>query len=186
MRVEVKDPKWLMDESGARVSFLVPSPKEARAICDSLRHGETYTAEIKKFRKKRSKNANDLLWEMCTQISMALAGSKLFVSKEEVYRKHIKEAGRCDFVAVPEKAVDTLINGWKNNGVGWFAEVVDFIPGKEIDGAKKVCLYYGSSTYDTKEMSRLIGSVMQEAEDLGINTMDERERTLLLEEWNAK
>ena len=181
MRVEVQTPKWMVDITGAWVSFQVPSPVEARWICESMEQGERYIAEIKKFRKKRSKNANDYLWELLTQMSKALANSYLYVSKEEIYRKHIKIAGRCDYVAVPERAVDSLIRGWDDKGIGWFAEVVDFIPGKEIDGCKKVCLYYGSSTYDTAEMSRLLGSVIQEAQDMGIETLTESERALLYE-----
>ena len=181
MRVEVKNPRWMMDTTGAWVSFQVPSAVEARGICESMTQGELYTAEIKKHRKKRSKNANDYLWELLTQMSQALASSHLYVSKEEIYRKHIKIAGRCDYVAVPERAVDSLIKGWDEKGIGWFAEVVDFIPGKEIDGCKKVCLYYGSSTYDTAEMSRLLGSVIQEAQDMGIETLTESERALLYE-----
>lgn len=181
MRIEVQNPRWMMDNTGAWVSFQVPSPVEARGICEAMQSGEKYTAEIKKFRKKRSKNANDYLWELCTQMSKALSDSYLYVSKEDIYRKHIKIAGRCDYVAVPANAVDSLLKGWQNNGIGWFAEVVDFIPGKEIDGAKKVCLYYGSSTYDTKEMSRLLGSVIQEAQDMGIETLTESERALLYE-----
>jgi hypothetical protein len=179
MRVEVKNPRWMMDSDGAWVSFMIPSPVEARAICESMKPGERYTAEIKKLRKKRSKNANDLLWELCTQISERLAWSKLYVSKEEVYRQHIRDAGVCEFVAVPEKAVESLMTGWGKNGIGWFAEVVDFIPGKEIQGCKKVCLYYGSSSYDTAEMSRLLGSVIQQASDMGIEVMSESDRALL-------
>ncbi len=181
MRVEVQNPRWMMDTTGAWVSFQVPTPTEARGICESMTQGERYIAEIKKFRKKRSKNANDYLWELCTQMSKALAQAYLYVSKEDIYRKHIKIAGRCDYVAVPDRAVDSLIEGWKDKGIGWFAEVVDFIPGKEIDGCKKVCLYYGSSTYDTAEMHRLLGSVIQEATDMGINVLTESERALLYE-----
>lgn len=179
MRVEVCNPKWMMDSDGAWVSFRVPTPTEARCICESMKPGERYNAEIKKFRKKRSRNANDFLWELCTQISERLSWSKLYVSKEDVYRSHIKSAGRCEFVAVPDKAVESLMAGWSKNGTGWFAEIVDFIPGKEIQGCKKVCLYYGSSTYDTAEMSRLLGSVLQQAQDLGIQTMSESDRALL-------
>ena len=181
MRVEVKNPRWMMDTTGAWVSFQVPTPVEARGICESMTQGEKYIAEIKKFRKKRSKNANDYLWELLTQMSQALADSYLYMSKEDIYRKHIKIAGRCDYVAVPERAVESLIKGWDDKGIGWFAEVVDFIPGKEIEGCKKVCLYYGSSTYDTAEMSRLLGSVIQEAQDMGIETLTESERALLYE-----
>ena len=179
MRVEIKNPRWFMDSAGVWVSFMIPSPAIARWICEKLEAGVRYTAEIKKIRKKRSKNANDLLWELCTQISERLAWSGLYKSKEEIYREHIKDAGRCDFVAVPDKAVESLMEGWGKNGIGWFAEVVDFIPGKEIDGCKKVCLYYGSSTYDTAEMSRLLGSVIQQAGDMGIEVISESDRALL-------
>ena len=182
MRVEdVKNPKWMMDATGVWVSFQVPSPTIARGLCEKLKQGVKYILDIKQFRKKRSKNSNDFLWELCTQISEELAKSYLYVSKEDIYRKHIKIAGRCDFVAVPERAVESLLDGWDGKGIGWFGEVVDFIPGKEIEGCKKVCLYYGSSTYDTAEMSRLLGSVIQEANDMGIDTLTESERALLYE-----
>ena len=179
MRVEVKNPRWMMDMTGVWVSFQVPSPTVARGICEKLEQGIRYILDIKKFRKKRSKNANDLLWELCTQISERLAYDGLYKSKEDIYREHIKTAGVCEFVATPERAVESLMEGWGNNGIGWFAEVVDFIPGKEIDGCKKVCLYYGSSTYDTAEFSRLLGSVIQQANDMGIEVISESDRALL-------
>ena len=171
----------MMDTTGAWVSFQVPTPVEARGICESMTQGERYIAEIKKFRKKRSKNANDYLWELCTQMSEALAQSYLYVSKEDIYRKHIRIAGVCEYFAVHDKGVDRFIRSWDDKGIGWFAEVVDFIPGKEIEGCKKVCVYYGSSTYDTAEMHRLLGSVIQEATDMGINVLTESERSLLYE-----
>lgn len=179
MRVEVKNPRWMMDSDGVWVSFMVSSPVEARGICDMLEAGVRYIAEIKKLRKKRSKNANDLLWELCTQISERLSWSGLYKSKEEIYREHIKVAGVCEYVAAPDRAVESLMEGWGKNGIGWFAEVVDFIPGKEIQGCKKICLYYGSSSYDSAEMSRLLGSVIQEASDMGIEVMSESDRALL-------
>ena len=185
MRVEVQNPRWMMDTTGAWVSFQVPTPVEARGICESMKQGERYTAEIKKIRKKRSKNANDYLWELLTQMSKALAKSYLYVSKEDIYRKHIKIAGRCDYVAVPERAVDSLIEGWKDKGIGWFAEVVDFIPGKEIEGCKKVCLYYGSSTYDSLQMSRLINLIQEDCKQYGIEVMTPAELALLMDGWSS-
>lgn len=182
VRVVISDPKWLMDESGARVSFSVQSAKEARAICDII-DSSMWVADIHKSRPKRSRNANDLLWEMCTRISEAASRDGLYISKEDVYRDHIKAVGVCDFVVVLDAGVDKFMAEWCAKGIGWFAEVVDFARGKDIDRCKKVCVYYGSSTYDVQEMSRLLGSVMQTAKDMGIDTMSEREKSLLLEEW---
>ena len=49
-----------------------------------------------------------------------------------------------------------------------------------------MCVYYGSSTYDTKEMSRLIDEVVSRAAELGIETIPKNELAELEEEWGAK
>lgn len=131
--------------------------------------------QMKKWREKRSRNANDYLWTLCTKL-----GEKMKLPAEEIYRSHIKYANVCDFVAVPEKAVEKLIEAWKKNGIGWFAEVVD---GCKLSGCKKVCLWYGSSTYDTAQMSRLIDAVVEDCRSLGIETMPPAELASLKEAW---
>lgn len=68
---------------------------------------------------------------------------------------------------------------WQKNGTGWLTEVVD----STLDGCKKVFAYYGSSTYDTKEMSRLIDSVIQDCMALQIETITPSELDMLLKEW---
>jgi hypothetical protein len=47
-------------------------------------------------------------------------------------------------------------------------------------------VYYGSSVYDTKQMSDLIDHLIQDCKALDIDAMSERERSLLLEEWGDK
>jgi hypothetical protein len=46
-------------------------------------------------------------------------------------------------------------------------------------------MYRGSSEYDVPTFSRLLDLVMQDCCNLGIETMSEREKSLLLEEWGA-
>ena len=72
MRVEVQNPRWMMDTTGAWVSFQVPTPVEARGICESMTQGERYTAEIKKFSKKRSLDANSYYWLLLGKLAKAL------------------------------------------------------------------------------------------------------------------
>ena len=43
--------------------------------------------------------------------------------------------------------------------------------------------YFGSSQYDTKQMSRLIDGIVGECEDLGIETMTPGELAMLKEGW---
>lgn len=180
MKIKINDAKWNIDRSGTWLSLRVENAAEARGIAEGFQQGKEYTAEIKRFYEKRSKNANDLLWELCTQLSIALSHDKCIVSKEEIYRDHIKTAGKCDFLAVKEEAVDDFMRGWSERGIGWFAEKVDAC---KIPGCVKVCVYYGSSTYTTAEMSRLLDSVLQMCDDCGIETMSPSELSLIKEEW---
>ena len=179
-RINITAAKWSIDSDGAWLSLKTKTPAEARALCESIQPGKEYTAEVKRFYQKRSVNANDLLWELCTQISIALAKDKVIKSKEDIYRDHIKRAGKCEFYAGKADAIDALIQGWEHKGIGWFAEKVDDC---KLPGCVKVCLYYGSSTYTSAEMSRLLDSVIQEAEDYGVEIISPSDLALIKEEW---
>lgn len=179
MNITVTKPQWTIGADGARVSLIVPTPADARMICDLFNDGKQYEMDVHAKRRKRSKNANDLLWEMCTRIAEKMSQRGDYVTKNEIYQNYIRSVGTFEDVAVPEQAAKRLMDSWSNNGVGWVSEKVDFIPGKEITGAVKIRLYYGSSTYDTTEMSRLLNAVMQDAAALGIDTLSESDRALL-------
>lgn len=47
-------------------------------------------------------------------------------------------------------------------------------------------LMRGSHTYDSREMSELIKGTIQEAEDLGIETLTPRELKQILGKWNPR
>ena len=127
--------------------------------------------EIKKAANKRSKTANDFCWVLVDKIA-----EKMRIGKTEVYRNAIKEIGGVsETVCVQNKAVDRLRSGWEKNGIGWQTDVM---PSK-LDGCTNVILYYGSSTYDTAQMSRLIELLIQEAENLGIPTLRDEAAELL-------
>lgn len=52
------------------------------------------------------------------------------------------------------------------------------------DKCVKVHCYYGSSTYDTKEMSLLIELLVEEAKQLNIEVKTEQEIESLLSTWH--
>lgn len=133
------------------------------------------SVEIKKASKRRSKTANDFCWALCADIGNAL---KPPVPKEEVYRNAIKDVGKFETVHVRADAVDAFREIWKQHGVGWFTEVVDYSP---APGHKAVFAYYGSSTYTVQEMSRLIELLKQDALNMGLSipvSKEEEERML--------
>lgn len=130
--------------------------------------------EIKKAANKRSKDANAFCWVLVDKIA-----ERMRIAKSEVYRSAIREIGGVsETVCVRDKAVDRLRSGWEKNGIGWQTETM---PSK-LPGCTNVVLYYGSSTYDTAQMSRLIDLLIQEAEQLGIPTLRD-EATELLGKW---
>lgn len=46
--------------------------------------------------------------------------------------------------------------------------------------------YYGSSTYDTRQMSQLIDSLVQDCKALDIETMAPDKLAAMMEAWNAE
>lgn len=133
--------------------------------------------EILPMRKRRSRDANNYCWMLCSEIADAIGSTK-----EDVYRHAIREGNEYTPLPIRADAVEAFRRIWSAKGIGWFAEVVDE---SKLPGYKLVFAYHGSSTYDTKQMSRLIERLVQDAQALGLDTLSERERTLLLDAWEA-
>ena len=132
------------------------------------------TVEIKKYKEKRSLDANAYAWVLMGKIA-----EKLGKPRSEIYRSYIKEIGSFTTVCVKEEALQNLIDGCEHNGLGWVTEV---IPSK-IPQCKNVIMHYGSSTYDTSQMSKLIDLAVQDAKELGIQTETPEELARMKEEW---
>lgn len=145
------------------------------AYLGSLPQEKQYVVEVKEYHLRRSLDANAYCWVLLDKLA-----EKTGVPKSDIYRNLIREiGGNNDTVCCVERAVDKLCDSWRKNGMGWQAEVGD----SKLDGCKTVTLYYGSSTYDTRQMSRLIDLVVQECQQQGIETKTPRELALLKEEW---
>lgn len=137
-----------------------------------------YVMEIKEHREKRSLDANAYCFVLIDKIA-----AELGLDKTTVYRNAIRDiSGNNDIVCIKEEAADSLRRGWGHNGLGW---ITDTLPSK-IDGCTNIVLYYGSSTYDSKQMSTLIDHVVQDAKALGIETLPPHKIKALEDSWNAK
>lgn len=154
---------------------LKTSDEDARRFAYRFKPGEF---EILPAKKKRSLDANAMCWAMCEKIAKAVG-----MTKEDVYRKNIKECGYYTPLPIKENAVEAFARIWAGHGTGWIVDVVD---DSKIPGYKLVFAYEGSSQYDTLQMSRFIDHLIQDAEALGIDTLSDREKSLLLEDWHEK
>lgn len=143
----------------------------------SCAEDKEFVLDIKEKRKKRSLDANAYYWVLCNKVAEAAN-----VEVSTVYWEHVKEiGGNSTIVCVMKKAVDAFCESWHRNGLGW---VTERMPSK-IEGCVNVVCYYGSSTYDTVQMSRLIGLAIQDCKEYGIEYMTPRELGELLAAWGG-
>ena len=122
---------------------------------------ERLIIDIKQFRPKRSLSANAYAWVLIHKLA-----EKLKLDSVEVYKLFIKELGIYKPIEIRNDAVNTFIKAWSMHGLGWIAEEVD----SGQDGFTIVNAYYGSSTYNTKQMTRLIENIVNECKLEGIET----------------
>nr|DAZ31838.1 MAG TPA: NinB protein [Caudoviricetes sp.] len=134
-----------------------------------------YIISIDRQKRKRSLNANAYMWQMCQKIA-----EKVGATKETVYRKNIREVGSFETVELISAGAARFIRRWQANGLGWIAE-----PLSERNGYTTIIAYYGSSSYSTAEMSRLVEAVVEEAKGLGVETMTPLELDRLKAAWKG-
>ena len=143
------------------VTIEINESKEFFCNADELKNADCLDVEMKKHRKKRSLKSNGYAWALIDKLA-----EELMIPKEKIYRNIIQNiGGNSTFIRVKNDARDKLIHEWSKNGLGWFGEVIE-----SDDYYSDVVLYYGSSTYDTKQMSRFIELIIQECHELGIST----------------
>nr|DAJ54680.1 MAG TPA: NinB protein [Caudoviricetes sp.] len=164
--------RWTMDSAG---EWLCIQTGQARKVLDGLKAGKSYDVDIKEHREKRSLDANAYFWVLVDRLA-----EKLRIPKSEIYRHYIREiGGNHEIVCVAETAADRLRQGWAHNGLGW---QTDTMPNK-VPGYVNIILYYGSSTYDTRQMSQLIDFAVQDCKEQGIETLPPEKLAGMMEEW---
>ena len=118
---------------------------------------------LKKWRKPRSKDANAYMWTLLDKLADALHRDR-----EGLYAEYVRQYGIYKDFALTVDEAGTFCHAWEQLGTGWPTERLDFTP----DGERIVIrAYYGSSTYNTKQMSRLIDAIVTDCKDLEIETL---------------
>ena len=148
-----------------------------------IKENTEYTVELKEAAKnrKRSLTANAYCWVLCQKIAERLTVGGTYTSKEDVYRKAIKDCGHFTPVPVRLDAVKRFCQNWEHNGVGWVTD--DMGPCKRTKGYELIALYHGSSVYSVEEMQRLIECLIDEAHQIGVETRPKWEIDALLQDW---
>ena len=138
---------------------------------DEVSKIEDLDIEIKKHREKRSLNANAYCWVLLQKLA-----EKLNTSKDEVYLEMLQRYGQFTHLVVKPNVVDKVKEEWRT--CRELGEVT-------VNGKKGIQLqcYFGSSTYNTKEMATFIDGIISECKELGIETATPFELERMKSEW---
>ena len=155
----------------------VENRAQARRFTMDMQQGKAYGAELTLHRERRSLDANAYFWMLCGKLAAVLG-----VHRDELYRELVRGIGdNFRIWTIPDKDVPLFRLTWRNHGLGWICETVD-----SAGGQTKLRCYYGSSDYDTAQMSRLIDLVVQECREQEIETLPPDKLLALKEAWTGE
>ena len=147
---------------------------EASAIneVNNIQSCEKLSIKAVKHRNKRSLDANAYCWVILQKIAEVLHQDKW-----NVYLEMLGKYGVFTHIIVKPNVVDKVKEEWRT------VKELGEVSVNGMTGIQLQC-YFGSSTYNTKEMSVLIDGIVYEAKELGIETLPPDELERMKVEWN--
>lgn len=128
--------------------------------------------EFKKHREHRSLDANAMLWACLGQIADAIHSDNW-----SVYLYMLQRYGKYTYVLIAPEAVDAMKSQWRETKI--VGEQTVYENGKPKTMIQMLC-FFGSSTYNSKEFSRLLDGVISEMKEMNLEIPpDERTKALL-------
>lgn len=175
-RLQFDKCRWLMDDSGSWLC-LRTDRNAAIKVCADTEEGKTYEATIKQYKEKRSLDANAYCWVLIGKLAEYYG-----VSPDDVYRQQIRNIGGVyEIIPIREDAIETFCRSWTAGHIGRMAD--DLGECRNTKGYHNIRVWYGSSDYDTGQMSRLIDLIVQECNAAGIETLTPNQIANLKSMW---
>lgn len=172
MDINFDKAKWMQDADGTWLMLKAKDRKQAIKFVSGMKD-KLYVATLKQHREKRSLDANAYCWVLMSKIAEALR-----TSKGEIYLEMLRSYGQSGVVSIQDKDKANFERAYPYHDI----EGESVLNGKTFTHYK---FYVGSSQYNTKEMSVLIDGVVQEAQELEIETATPSELALLKSRWAA-
>lgn len=175
--LNIVEASWSVDDSGSWLKLRPELPGQAQMVAGEIDPQKKYTVTIKEFRKKRSLDANAYAWVLMNKLA-----DKLNMGVRDLYRHYIPDIPEnSQVVCVPTEAVEKLQSGWEHNGIGWCSDTLK----SKLPGCTNVVLYYGSSTFDQKQMGVLLDLIIADCKQVGVEYLTPEELERLKGEWDA-
>ena len=153
----------------AMLTFMVADKQRAMRCYDSLRSKDMLDIKVDKHREKRSLNANSYAWALLSEI-----GNVMRLDKEDVYLLMLKRYGQSEMISVKDGIpIGQYIKYCERAGESW------------LNGTlfKHYKVYKGSSEFNKEEMAIFLDGVVQEAQNLNIDTRTPDEIAKLESLW---
>lgn len=165
LRAKTESITWGLDEGGY---FLKIRTSLARQITEAIKAGVVYVVEIKRHRKRRSLDQNDMYWGLLSKVAEAAK-----ISKPRAHNLMLRRYGQlmtfdgevARLVLPDTDETEDKIAEMEHNHYKPTSEVR---PGKNGKMYRTYLLLKGSHEMDTAEMTRLIDGVMDEAKQMGL------------------
>lgn len=143
--------------------------------------GKKIKVDIKEDRKGRSLDANAYCWVLCDKIA-----AELKIPKVDVYRQAVRDYGVSVNQLLPTEGIDRFVHDWEGE-TGRYGKCCDVMnESRQHIGYTWVRVFYGTSDYDTKEMSIFLDGLVSDAQELGIETATPDEIERLKQLWGGE
>lgn len=126
--------------------------------------------KLEKAKKKRSLDANAMLWACLSEIAGATG-----MPNWDAYLHELKRYGKYTHILVKEEALEDIKSLWRET-----EEV-----GKRGNMVELIC-FFGSSTYNSTEFSKLLEGVISDMKDLGLVPPPSSDMRRAIEELEAR
>lgn len=170
----------------ASLDYITQKPKLTFLInnninsLEEIENVELLDIEVKKHREKRSLNANNYFWKLLRELCELQELDPI-----EEYKNRVRTLGIFRSMRIEPEHILAVKKSWENYGIAWWVEIADT---EYLDGIdfKILHLYYGSSSFNSKQMARLIDGLVQDCEAVGIPTKSQDEIDSLIREWGQE
>lgn len=156
------DVKITIVKEDVEVTFKVLDEDKSEIYKKLTQYDKDLKVEVKEFREKRTNDQNSYFWALVREVADKMGRTML-----DTYKDYIQDCGVFEIVPIKDEAVKQFIRKWESKGLGWFCKDMGY---SKMKGYTKLAVYFGSSSYNTKEMERLIDAVLDDCEELGIMT----------------
>lgn len=149
---------------------------DLRSAAEELEKYQNKDLRVKvvQYREKRSLSANALFWHCVGEIAKASGADKW-----QVYLDLLRHYGKYTYICVQPHMIEAVKAQWRECEV-WNSVDINGKPAVQM-----IC-YFGSSSYNTAEMSRLIYGAIEEMKQLGLDLPMPQDVRVALERWERE